>query len=197
MSVELQCIQDEVRVWSQRNFGDQASKVDRRLVLNELAPLMGLVEEFGEYEAAKQGIEDGERITDMVDALGDMGIYLLDYLNRCHVSVNTVFPTDQTASVPLAVAIGKLYHTVLKYHQGIRDITPKSFPALHKEALTDVFLSLNHEVETLRKSIPVEEEEWYEWDTLVHVIELVWGAHVVKRNWRTNPTGQNVGDEAI
>ena len=78
MGLSLVRFQDEVSAWSRSNFGDGES-VD---------PLLGLAEEVGElchaFLKRKQGIRGtpAEHQSAIVDAIGDITIYLADFCRR-------------------------------------------------------------------------------------------------------------------
>ena len=91
---ELQC---EIGKWSRKNFGNQTSKVRDNLVLNSLAPLLGIMEEAGEFE---EGDEEGDASVGVIgdaelDAIGDMGVYLLDYCCRESIVLATLQKTHK------------------------------------------------------------------------------------------------------
>ena len=86
----LKTLQEAVSRWSRQNFGLNYSQTDKDLMLDSLAPLMGIGEEYGEllhatlkYHQGIRGYDDPnkyERKRD--DAVGDIMIYLLDYCSR-------------------------------------------------------------------------------------------------------------------
>lgn len=156
----LDQIQIEVGEWSQQNFGDQESKVVPGLILDSLAPLMGIGEEIGEYNEAS-------RIEDMDDALGDIGIYLCDYLYRENQPILPLYELSFNYEGPkpyLVIAYGKLLHTTLKYHQGIRNI---DYIPSRNNAVIQLIVSLRNIVD--------------EWDMIV---SETWEEVVSKRNWK-------------
>jgi len=70
----LKAIQDEIGIWSRKNFGTQAA----------YRPLLGAVEETGELCHAQLKMEQGIRTnedhtSDAKDAIGDILIYLMNY----------------------------------------------------------------------------------------------------------------------
>jgi len=85
----LPVIQDAVAAWSQKNFGDQVSKVTG-VSLHSLAPLLGIVEEVGELTHAVLKRHQGIRGMDVPevyekardDALADILVYLCDFAAR-------------------------------------------------------------------------------------------------------------------
>lgn len=114
MNEELDQIQAEVKEWALRNFGQQISKVDPTLKLGSLNPLLGMVEEVGEFFSSTT--ED-----DAVDALSDITIYLADYCWREDIKLSELYLSEKPDLVySLYVVMGKLSHITLKRHQGIR-----------------------------------------------------------------------------
>ena len=107
----ISSISTEVANWSRDNFGNQKG-------IEYLAPLLGLVEELSELETAEY-LENSEEIT---DAVGDIGIYMLDFLARAEINVAVVWPTliDSTITANPIVFLGRICHCCLKRHQGIR-----------------------------------------------------------------------------
>lgn len=75
MNKTLQEIQNELKVWTEYNFGKQ------ELII----PIMGMIEELGELSHAifkeKQGIRQSDFLADKKDAIADLTIYALNYLN--------------------------------------------------------------------------------------------------------------------
>jgi NTP pyrophosphatase (non-canonical NTP hydrolase) len=76
MTTTLKQIQEEVKVWEKKNFGDRPG----------WQPLLGLQEEVGElahhYLKRAQGIRISEdHNAGIADAVADIVIYLLDFCN--------------------------------------------------------------------------------------------------------------------
>lgn len=118
---ELQQIQNQVAKWSIKNFGSQRSKLDPALTLGSLAPLLGLIEEFGELSEAV----DNQNREEIEDALGDIGIYLCDYTSREGIllPIRENIPDYKVPPITFRTLnglLGKLVHITLKRHQGIR-----------------------------------------------------------------------------
>jgi len=101
-------LKNAVGQWSVANFGSQKG-------LGCLVPLMGLVEEYGEFFVA-------ETIADEDDAIGDMCIFLMDYCYRSGVSLSDMPLEGRERSHwdCLAAAIGSLFHCQVKRVQRIR-----------------------------------------------------------------------------
>lgn len=78
--LNLNQLQQEVKEWSEYNFGDQSPEL----------PLMGLIEEVGELAHAvlktKQNIRAIETGA-IEDAVGDIVIYYMDYLSRINFKI--------------------------------------------------------------------------------------------------------------
>lgn len=168
-NMELQQVFAEVPVWSRENFGDQKG-------LEHKAPLFGIFEEFGELMIAIE--EDGS--TDNIhDAIGDIGIYSIDFLSRVGIDPVEVWPavTDvghqyKHTAYPYLSKVG---HAVLKNHQGIRGFDDQSKFLLEVKVNMALFLGrLNNH-----------------YDITKHTI-TTWENNVRKRNWKKNPEGQNV-----
>lgn len=108
-------IAQEQRAWSQYNFKDSPPH----------QPLLGIVEEWGELQAAAV-VDDTKEVE---DAAGDICIYTLDYVMR----IGVVSPSNMSGFFrqrgrdvvlmdPMQV-VGKLAHTHLKTEQNIRGRT--------------------------------------------------------------------------
>lgn len=81
-------IQTQVGLWSLRNFGNQVSKVNSSIVLGSRAPLLGLLEEFLEWETALTPVDSN-------DAIADMFIYLCDYTYRRNIRLGDHLSSKQ------------------------------------------------------------------------------------------------------
>ena len=75
MNKTLQEIQSELKVWTEYNFGHQTPEIS----------ILGMIEELGELSHAilkeKQGIRYSDFLSYKKDAIADLTIYALDYLN--------------------------------------------------------------------------------------------------------------------
>lgn len=124
----------EVGEWSKDNFGEQETLVLQVVPLKEvkkfsdwqdlhprtvespvaclgsLAPLLGIVEEYGEFV-------DAVSEEDRQDAIGDIIICLCDYCSREGIGFPEYEPSRDTT---LGVEVGRLVHATLKRMQGIR-----------------------------------------------------------------------------
>lgn len=94
--------------WSVRNFGDQKG-------IKHLAPLLGMLEEAGEFEDAKEYMEQ-------VDAVIDQMIYLCDFTFRLNLSLDAA-AFEGNISMPYGIPLARLAHLCLKNWQGIRGVT--------------------------------------------------------------------------
>lgn len=116
-SDQLRQMASEMRPWVKHNFGDRAA----------WQPLLGIVEELGEYAEAKEG---GFRLevaaAKLKDALADDMIFITDYCNCMGWDIGEVYdaaaPYTANTNIPLSLerALGKLAHAYLKTAQGIR-----------------------------------------------------------------------------
>jgi NTP pyrophosphatase (non-canonical NTP hydrolase) len=85
---QLDDIQVEQRIWAEKNFGDVPS----------WQPLLGVVEELGELAHAylkntqKIRMEEDHK-ANMVDAIGDTVIFLLDFCNREKILLSDALET--------------------------------------------------------------------------------------------------------
>lgn len=143
--------------------------------LGSLAPLMGIVEELGELAEALVG----ENKAAAEDAVGDILVYLCDYLCREGVAwpgVRPIAPADrQEPTVGITIAVGRLYHTTLKRHQRIRGLHD---PATYATARDVAVAVLVWHLEAFARA---------EFKTnLVTVLNVVWQKVVSKRNWKAN-----------
>jgi NTP pyrophosphatase (non-canonical NTP hydrolase) len=85
---KLDAIQVEQRIWAEKNFGDVPS----------WQPLLGVVEELGELAHAylkntQQIRMEEDHKANMVDAIGDTVIFLLDFCNREKILLSDAIET--------------------------------------------------------------------------------------------------------
>ena len=75
MNKTLNEIQSELKVWTEYNFGQQTPEI----------PILSMIEELGELSHAilkeKQDIRQSDFLSDKKDAIADLTIYCLNYLN--------------------------------------------------------------------------------------------------------------------
>lgn len=207
ISNRLETMRHEIGEWSQNNFGNQVSKRNGR-TLGDLAPLLGVAEELGEFTQAFHSLDSN---TDQAayeaecdDAFADMLIYLCDFATRTGVRFtitkdeldasvyqkyldHNLETNGHTPSLPsnaidgLAILVGKLIHINLKSHQGIRGMNdPGTYHDANRKAIHAIYLAL----------------ERYDGYKLLAKAEAVW-AKVKQRNWKKNPTdAHTVADAA-
>lgn len=113
--VDLKAIQAEQIVWSERNFGKQHARY----------PLIGILEELGELGVAFNKDDRPE----VLDAVGDVGIYALDFCGKKGWSLSDFwearkwFDAEEDHSwhtMHIFQLTKKLAHHQLKGEQGIR-----------------------------------------------------------------------------
>ena len=164
-------IQMEVCQWSKENFGQQQSKVNPDMFLGSLAPMLGIIEEAGEWVDAKDDEEEQ-------DAIGDIMIYLCDYAGRegfILPDVSEQYITNEDPVIKVMRCLGELSHCTLKRHQGIRGFDDH---AKYIEARNNAVQGIMDALQTY-----VEYEHDME---LIDVVSSTWEAIVKKRNWKRN-----------
>lgn len=170
-------IQEEIHDWSRSNFGDNLTGTldihntddGDQVALGALAPLMGMVEELGEYTAAHSR-------EDELDALGDQVIYFCDYCARMGMPVPLdpfQHPYDFGGGVQ--VSLGELTRCHLKRAQGIRGMDDPDF---FKKAHDAAVIRLAGALHGACKAHGV---------TFHSILETTWTEVVRKRNWRKDP----------
>jgi hypothetical protein len=184
----LQELQTAVGKWSMTNFGGQETKRLHCYILSEktskivdvgdpthgvvllgsLAPLMGLVEEMGEFFEAKTP-EDKE------DALGDLVIYLCDYAFREEFQLSDIKLEEPNFdfSRRLDIALGRLFHCHLKRLQGIR-------------GMDDDFIfrkKRNEAVGMVLSWLGVCRED----NKVLRLANKTWETVLKKRDWKSDP----------
>lgn len=195
-------LQKEVGEWAQANFGnvetpfldcvtagnigtgprgtkDQAGyKVRTPMVacLGGLAPLMGMVEEVGEFAQAENG-------NDYLDALGDILIYLCDYCYRegieFPIRTDTVEKVDRYAPLTgLAVHLGRLNHCHLKRHERIRGM--EDYASFNEKRMYHLFCFVWHLEQATRNIM-------YKYFSINEIANRTWEKVVSKRNWTESP----------
>jgi hypothetical protein len=195
----FQRIIEEVGGWSRKNYGLQKSKwqyhaqgfapVCPIIILDHVAPLLGIIEEAGELSDAcnRASLEETK------DAIGDVQIYLADYLYRQGLAASTIdwlqFSNDKTwlpAPDSLMVTVGRLAHINLKRHQGIRGYETDKFFYELKAVLTNLMLCLRSVLLTSYPRLTNKEAA----DAVITILGSTW-KHVKERNWTANPyTGE-------
>lgn len=164
MTFRLQQLQDENRIWADKNFPTR----------QPYYPLLGLMEEIGELLAA---LETAEESTDEInDAVADIAVYLSDYANQNGLMLDefTLEAPADYEDTPAKIAImgGKLCHYHLKGIQGIRH-TPEEIVARKKECIQKIIWCL---VGWCNESP----------DQFLDIVAAEW-AKVKQRDWVKNP----------
>ncbi len=177
--VDLIAIQEEQITWSERNFGKQHARY----------PLLGLIEECLEFDEAwklkEEALQGGgaqlaKYLADVDDAIGDIGIYMLDYCGKMGLQLNDLWKSREFLDermhtrwydlVPLA---RRLAHHQLKGEQGIRG-TPDD----HNRAIERTCRAILAHLELVCS---------HNQKDFLTIISAVW-AQVRKRDWTKNPT---------
>jgi len=201
-----QAIQAQIGAWSRENFGDQETpylaiksagtirtgkpraKSDvpgnrcpenvAVVCLDGIAPLMGIMEEVGELVVA----ESGGSKTDMRDAVGDIAIYLCDYLAREGVEWPAIGgPPDQAfvdARDGMVAHLGQIYRGHLKRFQRIRDFENDAVFEACREDM--VYGFAYHLAAYTKAQLEVG---------LLEVLNETWNNIVKKRDWRDDAVG--------
>jgi hypothetical protein len=142
-------LQFEVGEWSRRNFPNNT----------RTHPLLGIIEEIGELDAAV-GAED------INDAIADAVIYLADYCSRNSLTV----PSSYEGNLEIHQILGDLCHYHLKGEQGIRH-SPEEILTLKENSVARL-------LEWLRLQCEFDE-------SFDRIVLQTW-AKVSQRDWRKN-----------
>lgn len=168
----IQQVFAEVPSWSQENFGDQKG-------LNYIAPLMGILEEVGELQevieldAPKK--PENSLMDEINDAVGDIGIYSIDFLARVGVNVIDIWPfTVESIKHSPVVYLSQVNHACLKRHQGIRGFDDNM--KFYEYVITNMRLFLAK----INSQYNLTENTITTWQ------------RVRERNWKKNPEGKGV-----
>lgn len=173
----LSRIQAEVGEWSITNFGPQQSKIIDFGPLRSLAPLLGIIEEIGEYEKAE--IEGDE--LEMFDAIGDILIYACDFACREQAKL-ILCDGEPLITETLSIIGGNLCHCVIKHHQGIRGFNNvNKYKASRDNTLHSLMKALS---DICRNILNV---------SLLDVLNDTW-EKVSQRDWKKDPEGGNARD---
>jgi NTP pyrophosphatase (non-canonical NTP hydrolase) len=156
---QLEVIQAEQKEWSERNFGKQPSH----------RPLLGVIEELCELEMA-------ETTEEILDAVGDVGIYMSDYCNKREWAMQDLWASAQEAQPSHATypyeMIRWLAHSQLKGEQNIRGGSA-AHDAKMRATLVSVLVSMRAHCDD-------------EGAVFTDVMQKVW-EKVKQRNWVANP----------
>lgn len=153
----LQEIQSAVGQWSRTNFPNN-TPVD---------PLLGIVEEVGEFDMAWMG-DEREAI---LDSIADIFIYACDFAERNELKAYEPYNSGNS----IIQITSKICHHTLKMRQGIRGDANQ-----HKLALQEY---LSHLVGWAKSE--TEDVMHIKFEDLVTDI---WNKVVSKRNWIANPS---------
>lgn len=136
---EIQTLQEDIAAWSMRRFGKNRSKKRSGLLLDSLAPLLGLTAKFG-------ALEESRTHDDKVKAIEDVFLYLCDYASREDIEISHIgdLRQDRDKNAGL-ISIGKMAQALLHYHRKIIDRDEFAFVTL--EATYDLIAYLNAYVE--------------------------------------------------
>lgn len=161
----LNQIQEEIKVWSLKNFGQQ----------DPVLPLLGIIEELGELNIAWRK-DDTEII---IDSIGDTIIYMMDFCGRMNYNLEEItihaaerHPPNRTEDISVVAILGNLCHGYLKSKQNIR--TNENHDKTIKNALGDIFFSLAI-ISQRNENIP----------SLAECLNSTWDK-VSKRDWTQN-----------
>ena len=175
--VDLVAMQKEQIEWSERNFGKQHARY----------PLLGMIEETLEFDEAWKKLNEAmahdtvfpeERATldaALLDTIGDIGIYMLDYCGKKGLSLadlwNTRLYKDGGKWWDLTPYARAFAHHQLKGEQGIRG-TPEAHDA-------DIALNCRYVLDALDKA------SHYLGKDFPSIVEAVW-SKVRQRDWVKN-----------
>lgn len=166
-------MQAEQTAWSEKNFGKQPA----------YRPMLGMIEELCELQQAW----DRKDKPEIIDAIGDVGIYMLDYCGKRGWSLDEVWARAQhgvnvETYWNVIPSILKLAHHQLKGEQNIRGGT-----AHHDEQLRLQLAVVLHQLEFMAESVGSD---------FPAIINGVW-AKVRLRDWTKNPnTAHEVAEKA-
>ena len=154
-------MQKEQIAWSEKNFGKQPAH----------RPLLGIIEELAELSAAW----DAKDKPEIIDAVGDVGVYMLDYCGKRGWAMQDLWDLrfqGLDAYWSLMPLIRKLAHHHLKGEQGIR-----GGAAVHDQALRTVLSDTLGKLQLIAGSVGTD---------FPTIINAVW-AKVRLRDWTKNP----------
>lgn len=161
----LKVVQDEMKPWQAHNFPNRPAWI----------PLCGMMEELGEL--ADQTMNRDIDIVEVLDAIGDITIYLCDFANSQNYNLleiwGSVGPDEDFMDdnlIGLTIDLGKLYHSFIKTFQNIR--MHEDHPTAAKRAIGRILAYL------------VDECEFYDTD-LDRVLSHTWN-RVKQRDWQKN-----------
>ena len=164
-----------VGLWSHKNFGDQqTSELSTEqppgaiVHLRGLAPMMGMVEEHGEF---LESMYLENPLEGKMDALGDQAIYFCDFLFREMMpapDIDTLADNEQfQQGAAVTIALGRMFRAKLKRCQGIRgyEQVPK-YRAEMAMAASLYWRGLN-ELSIYQVGVTALDLGWNTWDKIV------------------------------
>lgn len=169
--LNLEKIQEEQKAWVAHNFAGRHSH----------QPYLGIIEELNELlDVSRTGPE-----AEIIDAVGDTMIYLLDYCSVHDWPVSTVMkvsahavPSDSYPSSWVDAALrqcARVAHYQLKHEQGIRGMDGKvAFAQAAQPLVASIVNCLNRYC----NSVGLD---------LNHAVTVTWES-VSQRDWKRNPT---------
>lgn len=161
-------MQAEVATWALHNFGDQGAH----------QPMMGLIEEVGEFIAAReQNLHLPKSRDEATDALADQAIYALNLCEKAGLSFAIIAganPPEPLTDGELLGCLSLACRAVLKHEQGIR----------------------GYDYGKRRDELKISLSMWFRWASyqpvhycfspLLPLTQAVW-EQVRRRDWRKNP----------
>lgn len=170
-------LQHDVASWAVKNFGQ----------VQAWAPMLGLVEEVGEYFAARNSLGDYSHRDEMRDALGDQAIYVL---NLCEVSglqfhLDVARGPDLTrkaAAEELFGMVGFGCRAILKNSQGIRGFSWEKRRDQLRLSLRGWYLWASWEA--VSNALVTYDTD--EGSVLLPIVQQTW-AQVRRRDWVKHP----------
>jgi hypothetical protein len=172
-------LQEEQVPWVKHNFGDRPGWM----------PLLGMVEELGEYvESIECGCAPKVMDDKVRDALADCVVFFCDYCSAEGLDAGELWNgaapmTVDGGRIPLSLlaCVGRLAHSYLKRAQGIRG-------------------NENHREETRRAMVYMMAhlyrmaQSWEKPFDLIAETDKVW-QEVKKRDWKKDPLQAGVGSD--
>jgi len=157
----------EIAAWSKANFGEQEGD---GLKLGRVAPLLGIFEEIYEYTFS-------QTVGEALDAMGDIAIFLADYLSRCGKSAEDIADMFLEITYDNSSWAECLYlaRHELKRVQGIRGYSDVVYyTRMRDDSVRDLITVVNTQLKRFDKS------------GIAEILLETWES-VKKRNWKKNP----------
>ena len=160
--------QEQVSEWARRNFGSPGA----------YQPMLGLIEEIGEYFAADELAFVRDKQEKKEDAIADQVIYALNLADECGIQLGDIikiaYPQNFTERQLLG-ALALCSRAVLKHDQGIRGFDHAKRRVTMETGLR-VWASWAQSQCGMMLAIP-----------LYGCARRVWDDIVSKRDWKKNP----------